>query len=107
MNRHVTGIKVDKRFLKSSLILCTETQIDLNETPDVDIDGFGSFINNVEHKFSSLCMYRKESIELTELYRSEGVLLLSLAHTQCSLKHLICYRKKIGPPVNSMSLFNT
>lgn len=34
-------------------------------------------MNNAEHKYSSLCIYRKEGIELTELHRSEGVLLVS------------------------------
>ena len=51
-------------------------------------------MNNAEHKFSSLCVYRKEDIELTELFRNEGVLLVNLANNQCSLKVLICYRKK-------------
>ena len=86
MKKHLIDIKTDKRFLSNDLILCTETQIGLNETPDIDIDGFDSLMNNAEHKYSSLCMYRKEGIELTDLYRSEGVLLVSLTNTQCSLK---------------------
>ena len=68
-----TDIKADKRFLKSNFILCTETQIGLHETPDIDIDGFDSLMSNAEHKYSSLCMYRKWDNELTELHRSEEV----------------------------------
>ena len=94
LKKHVVDLKADKRFLKSNLILCTETQIGLNETPDIAIDGFDSIMNNAEHKFSSLCVYAKEGIVLNELYRNEGVLLVSIQNNQCNFKVLILNTKK-------------
>lgn len=69
LKKHLPDIASDKRFLKSDLILCTETQISKNEIANIELDYFNVLTNNAEHKYSSLAVYCKQDIELEEEFR--------------------------------------
>ena len=93
LKKHLPDIKADKRFIGCDLILCTEKQISKNETADIRLSGFNVLENNAEHKYSSMAMYAKEGIEIEEIFRLDGILLVQVLGIKYSLKVLWCYRK--------------
>ena len=93
LKKHLPDIKADKRFLKSDIILCTETQIMKNEIADINLDCFNVIENNAEHKFSSIALYSKQGIKLEEEFRLDGVSLVKISSEKYDFKVLLCYRK--------------
>ena len=93
LQKHLPDIAADNRFLKSDLILCTETQISKDEIADIKFDYFDVIENNAEHKFSSLALYGKQGIKLEEEFRLDGVLLVKISSEKFNFKVLLCYRK--------------
>ena len=75
------------------MIFCTETQISKNETADIRLSGFNVLENNAEHKYSSMAMYAKDGIEIEEIFRLDGILLVQVLGIKYSLKVLSCYRE--------------
>ena len=78
------------------MILCTEKQISKNETADIRLSGFNVLENNAEHKYSSMAMYAKDGIEIEEIFRLDGILLVQVLGIKYSLKVLSCYRESIS-----------
>ena len=71
LKKHLPDIKADRRFFKSDIILCTETQIMKNEIADINLDCFNVIENNAEHKFSSIALYSKQGFNVEEEFRLE------------------------------------
>lgn len=58
LKKHLIDLRLDKAFISSNLILCTETQVttDYNWN-NLSLDNFSSIFSNNQYKYSSLAIY--------------------------------------------------
>ena len=99
LKKHVSDISTDQKFVNSQVILCTETQIAIDDTEKPVLEGFFGIFNNSRHKYSSLAAYYN-SCDLEEIITIEGFSLYNLISNLLNFKILLLYRR------NEMELNN-